>query len=252
MHRTHHGDCLDIMISIPDQSIDMILCDLPYGTTRCKWDVVIPFDRLWKHYCRIIKNNGAIVLTASQPFTSLLIVSNIDLYRYSWVWEKNCPSNIACANYQPLRYTEDICVFYKHTPIFNKQMIDRSERGKKIIQQYQKNNTTFKLSSSDVSSVTSTEVDANRYDPTKKNPSNLVYFGVERGKRHIHPSQKSLALFEYLISTYTNVGDTVLDNCAGSGTTAIACINLDRKFICIEKNPQYYELMCNRIKEYHI
>ena len=247
--KIYHGDCLEKMKLIDNKSVDLILCDLPYGTTKCKWDIIIPFEPLWEQYNRILKDNGSIVLNASQPFTSLLITSNIKMFKYSWVWEKNCPSNIACGNSQPLRYTEDICVFYKNKSTFNKQMIERSESGSKLIKQYQKNNISFKLSKSDVSSNTATEVDPNKYDSMLKNPSNLIYFGVERGKAHVHPTQKPLALFEYLIKTYTNEGDLVLDNCAGSGTTGVACLKLNRRFILIEKENEFVDIIKNRIKE---
>lgn len=249
INEVYLGDCLEVMKEIDDRSIDLILCDLPYNSSRCKWDIMIPFDKLWLEYKRIAKENCAIVLTCNQPFTTLLINSNIVLFKYTWVWEKNCPSNIACGKYQPLRYTEDICVFYNKQPTFNKQMIERSESGKNLIKQYQKNKTSFKLSKSDISAATSTEVNPDRYDPNLKNPSNLIKFNVERGKSHVHPTQKPLALFEYLIKTYTNEGDLVLDNCSGAGTTGKACQNLNRKYILIEKNEEYYKITKERLNE---
>lgn len=248
LNKIYCGDCLEVMTDIDDKSIDMILCDLPYGTTKCSWDILIPTTPLWSEYNRIIKDNGAIVLTARQPFTSLLVMSNIEMFKYCWTWEKNCPSNIAQSKYQPLRYTEDVCIFYKNNPTFNKQMIQRMESGKKIVKQYQDHGTTFKLSKSKVSSTSAVEVDPNRYNADVKNPSNLIYFGVERGAQHVHPSQKPVALFEYLIKTYTNEGDLVLDNCIGSGTTAVACKNLKRNFLGIEQSPEYCEIANNRIK----
>ena len=187
----------------------MILCDPPYGTTASDWDKVICFKKMWAEYERIAKENAAIVIFAQQPFTSLLICSNIEMYKYNWVWKKNCPSNIANSNRQPMKYHEDICVFYKKQPIYNKQMIDRSESGKKLIKQYQENNTSFKLSASNVSSTTSTEVDPNRYDPNVKNPSTIIEFDINRGKNRFHPTQKPVLLCEYLIKTYTNSNQLV-------------------------------------------
>jgi site-specific DNA-methyltransferase (adenine-specific) len=249
MNNLIYGDCLEKMQDIDDKSIDLILCDLPYSITKCSWDILIPFDKLWEQYNRIIKDNGAITLTSSQPFTTHLISSNIKNFKYCWIWQKNCPSNIACGNYMPLRYTEDICVFYKNQPKYNKQMIERDESGKKLIKGYQDRGTTFKLSASEVSSETSTEVDPNHYSSELKNPSNLIYFGVDRGRKYKHPSKKPVALFEYLIKTYTNENDLVLDNCAGSFTTAIAADNLSRNWICIEKNLDYCKLGLKRINE---
>lgn len=244
------GDCLEKMIDIKDKSIDLIICDLPYGHTKCSWDSIIPFDKLWEQYNRIIKENGVIALNSSQPFTTFLISSNLNNFKYSWVWNKNCPSNIACGNYMPLRYTEDICIFYKKQPTYNKQMIQRSESGKKLINQYKKKLTTFKLSSSNVSSTTSTEVDPNRYSSDFKNPSNLINFGVDRSRKYKHPSKKPVSLCEYLIKTYTNQGETVLDNCMGSGTTGIACLNTGRKFIGIEKDESFFKIAKLRIEEH--
>jgi len=243
-----YGDCLNELKNIPNNSIDLVLSDPPYGITYCKWDSIISFDLLWNQLNRIIKDNSAIVLTASQPFTTLLINSNLKMFKYNWVWGKNCPSNIACSNYQPMRYTEDIVVFSKNKHKFNKQMISRSESGSKVIKRHQKNKTTFKLSKSNVSSNTSTEVNPYKYDINLKNPSNLISFGVVRGKKRKHPTQKPVELMEYLIKTYTDENDLVLDFAMGSGTTGIACKNLNRKFIGIEKNLKYFKIAEERCK----
>ena len=240
------GDCLEKMKDIPDKSIDMILCDLPYGTTACKWDTIIPFGPLWEQYKRIIKDNGAIVLTASQPFTSALVMSNIKMFKYCWVWEKSNPANIACANIQPLKYHEDIIVFYDKQPIYNKQMIERDELGKLRLQN---KNNPIRFSGSDIQNKKGVkkEYDINRYDENVKNPSTVLKIKSERGK--LHPTQKPVALFEYLIKTYTNEGELVLDNCMGSGTTGVACKNLNRNFIGIELDSEYFKIAEKRINE---
>ncbi len=244
-----HGDCLEKMMDIPTGSIDLVLADPPYGTTSCAWDSVISFEDLWTHLKRIVKTDGAIVLNSAQPFTSLLITSNISMFKYCWVWEKNCPSNIACGKYMPLRYTEDVCVFYKKSPTYNKCLIKRSSSGSSLIKSYQQRGTTFKVSKSEVSSSTSGEVDPNKYSADWKNPSNLIYFGVDRTRKYKHPSKKPVALMEYLIKTYTNEGETVLDFAMGSGTTGVACKNTARNFIGIERDAEYFSLACKRINE---
>jgi site-specific DNA-methyltransferase (adenine-specific) len=231
------------MKAIPDKSIDMILCDLPYGTTACKWDVVIPFEPLWEKYKRIIKDNGAIALFGSEPFSSALRMSNIKNYKYDWIWEKTTAGNIALANKQPLRYTENISVFYHKQPTYNKQMIPRDELGKKRLQN---KNNPIRFTGNNITGTTKTrDYDINRYDEDFKNPKNILLFKVMRGK--IHPTQKPVALLEYLIKTYTNEGETVLDNCMGSGSTGVACLNTNRNFIGIEKDDKYFEIAKKRI-----
>lgn len=247
MNKIIQGDCLEVMKDIDDKSIDMILCDLPYGTTACKWDTIIPFEPLWEQYHRIIKDNGAIVLTASQPFTTKLIESNLKLFRYELIWEKSNPSNIALANKQPLKYHENICVFYKKQPIYNKQFIKRESPR---IKQAQKNNYKFHNSQSEQTELKYIEVDSNKYNSELKNPSSILKFNSLRpnAKEFVnHPTQKPVALFEYLIKTYTNEGDLVLDNCAGSGTTGVACKNLNRNYILIEKEPEYIKIIKARL-----
>ena len=228
-----HGDCLELMKDIPDGSIDMILCDLPYGTTACKWDTVIPFEPLWEQYERIIKDSGAIVLTSMQPFASALTMSNIKLFKYEWIWNKSKATGFLNAKKQPLRSHENVLVFYKKQPTYNPQMVkgELHHRGQKA---QSKQTTVYGNFSFDL------------YYSDEYYPQTVRFFNVQ--ERAIHPTQKPVALFEYLIKTYTNEGETVLDNCAGSGTTAIACINTNRKYICMEKDETYYKLMCERVK----
>lgn len=236
------GDCLELMGDIPDKSIDMILCDLPYGTTACKWDTIIPFDPLWKQYKRIIKDNGAIVLTASQPFTSALVMSNVEMFRYCWVWEKDKGANFLQANFQPLKTHEDvICFAYGKTKYNPQKTINprkQSETNSKQLSEKRKQaglNVEFFKSSS-------------VYEKDKLLPRSVQYFSRDISKGGtLHPTQKPVALFEYLIKTYTNEGDLVLDNCAGSGTTGVACRNQNRKFILIEKEPEYIEIIKKRL-----
>lgn len=231
------GDCLELMPKhIEDKSIDMIFCDLPYGTTACKWDTIIPFDKLWSEYERVIKDNGAIVLFASQPFTSNLIMSNTKLFKYDLTWIKERPSNPALAKKRPLNYKEDICVFYKKQPTYNPQMTLRDEKNKR-------NNKNEKFS---------TETSAKLGDSFKKTgmsdycyPKNFVKVNVQRG---LHPTQKPLDLIEYMIRTYTNKGDLILDNTCGSGTTGLGAKNLNRNYIMMEQDPKYYEIACKRVQ----
>ena len=235
------GDCLEKMKDIPDKSIDMILCDLPYGTTACKWDTVIPFEPLWDQYKRIIKDNGAIVLTASQPFTSALVMSNIKMFKYEWIWEKSRTANFMMAKYVPLKITENIVVF-------SKGGINQNTKNKMFyipqgVKQINKE-ITGKVK----------EVGMNIYNRLNKKyiqtqtnyPTNVIKIPNE--KITLHPTQKPVALFEYLIKTYTSVGDTILDNCIGSGTTAVAAINTGRNWIGIEKDENYCKIAEERIK----
>lgn len=246
-----HGDCLELMKDIPDGSVDMILCDLPYGTTACKWDTIIPFEPLWEQYNRIIKDNGAIVLTASQPFTTALIMSNINNFKYEWIWEKRNPSNIALANKQPMKYHENICVFYKKQPIYNKQMIPRDSSR---ISDAHKSNYIFTNRGSEQSPLAEISVHSKKYDAKWKNPSSILKINSLRPnskERVKHPTQKPVLLFENLIKTYTNEGETVLDNCAGSGTTAIACMNTNRNYILMEQEKEYIDIINKRIAEHN-
>jgi len=234
MNEVIQGDCLEVMKGIPDKSIDMILCDLPYGTTACKWDTIIPFEPLWEQYKRIIKDNGAIVLTASQPFTSALVMSNVKMFKYEWIWNKVHAVGFQVAKYRPMQQHENIIVFCKSTPKYNPQMVERpSIRTSKVVK------------NSKVSPLASLDGKERRY--THWHPKSII---IESGADHsniLHPTQKPVALFEYLIKTYTNEGDLVLDNCAGSGTTGVACKNTNRNYILIEKEPEYIEIINKRL-----
>jgi len=235
------GDCLELMKDIPNGSIDMILCDLPYGTTACKWDTIIPFDKLWEQYERIIKPNGAIVLTASQPFTSVLTCSNLKLFRYEWIWIKNRGSNFASVKKTPIKEHESVLIFYKNAPTYNPQMQERTgggvDRVKKPFKQ-----TRDKISEHGV------EVKGAEWLGKLRYPSSWQKFNCEVG---LHPTQKPIGLFEYLVKTYTNENDLVLDNCAGSGTTAIACLNTNRQFIVMEQEPIYFEKIKKRVGDFN-
>ena len=237
INKIYCGDCLSSLPSFSEKSIDMILCDLPYGTTACKWDIVIPFEPLWKEYKRIIKDNGAIVLMASQPFTSALVMSNVKMFKYEWIWEKTRPTGFFTAKKIPMKIHENILVFYKNQPTYNPAKV---------------------------------KAEYNKIDKRKTlNPTHNPYLGVKKervrdggmrfpltiqkfnsiSKKGQHPTQKPVALFEYLIKTYTNEGDLVLDNCAGSGTTGVACKRLKRNYILIEKEEEYCKIAKKRIKE---
>ena len=232
LNKIYNMDCLEGMKLIPDKSIDMILCDLPYGTTACKWDTIIPFEPLWEQYKRVIKDNGAIVLTASQPFTSALVMSNIVWFKYEWIWDKVLPSGMQIAKYRPMQRHENILVFCKTTPSYNPIKTLQKERKGKI------------YSKSESSPI--------KYDNGKtkiykdKYPQSIQVF-YKREKQSLHPTQKPVALFEYLIKTYTNEGETVLDNCIGSGTTAVACINTNRNYIGFELSEEYCKIAEERI-----
>lgn len=240
-----NGDCLELMKTIPDGSVDMVLTDPPYGTTACKWDSVIPFEPMWEQLKRIIKPNGAIVLFGSEPFSSALRMSNIKQYKYDWIWEKSNPANIALANIQPLKYHEIISVFYNKKCNYYKQMIPRDELGTKRLKN--KNNPIrFKGSDIQNKSGVSADYDINKYDENFKNPSSVLKFKVERGK--LHPTQKPVALLEYLIKTYTQENETVLDFTMGSGSTGVACKNTNRSFIGIELDEKYFNIARHRIE----
>ena len=248
------GDCLEFMKDIPNGSIDMILCDLPYGTTACKWDTIIPFDKLWEQYERIINPNGAIVLTASQPFTSALVMSNIELFKYELIWKKSNPTGMGQANKRPMKYHENICVFFKKQPTYNKQMIKRTD---KTVKSMIKNGGVFNVSntmSGNQQSIAYKNIEANRYSETEKNPSSIVEVNSIRpiSKEYLgHPTQKPEKLFEWLLKTYTNENDLVLDNTAGSGTTAIACLKTNRQFIVMEKEQKYYDIILKRVGDFN-
>ena len=239
-----NADCLEAMKYIKDKSIDMVLCDLPYGTTACKWDTIIPFEPLWEQYKRIIKDNGAIVLTASQPFTSALVMSNIKMFKYEWIWEKSRTVGFLNAKNAPLKQHENILVFSKGMMAnCNKNNMCYFPQGLVEINEVKK---SVKQTGD---TIVGTRPSRNKdYISTHTGyPKSLIKINNE--SKQIHPTQKPVALFEYLIKTYTNEGDLVLDNCAGSFTTATACENTNRNWICIEKDEKYCEIGLKRIKE---
>jgi site-specific DNA-methyltransferase (adenine-specific) len=238
-------DCLEGMKLIPDKSIDMILCDLPYGTTACKWDTIIPFEPLWEQYKRIIKDNGAIVLTASQPFTSALVMSNIKMFKYCWYWRKERGTNFATAKYMPMKVIEECVVFSKNKTIYNPEL--RKVKPYKHVLPLPKENHSQHLSSSSLDD--NGERIYKTYDTAQ--PENVIEIPRDNMYKNgsLHPTQKPVALFEYLIKTYTNEGETVLDNCMGSGTTAIACINTNRNYIGFELDKHYCDIANERIRK---
>lgn len=224
------------MQDIPDGSVDMILCDLPYGTTRNKWDVVIPYADLWKQYERIIKDNGAIVLTAQAPFDKTLAMSNSRLFRYEWIWEKTKATGFLNAKKMPLKAHENVLVFYKHLPTYNPQW----GSGKPYVSTARNGRTSANYGKLREGVVTVS--DGRRY------PRSVLHFGNTGADTGSHPTQKPVALMEYLIKTYTNEGETVLDNCMGSGTTGVACVNTDRRFIGMELDENYFAIAKERIE----
>jgi DNA modification methylase len=228
------GDCLELMKNIPDKSIDMILCDLPYGTTACKWDNIIPFEPLWEQYERIIKDNGAIVLFSSEPFTSFLVQSNINLFRYEIIWEKEQATNFMFLKNQIGKIHENILVFYKKQPTYNPQMI-------------QVNKPSHSGSKNKVESHNLNGGEPKRKGATDRYPTSIIKFNRDRTK--LHPTQKPIELCEYLIKTYTNENETVLDNCMGSGSTCVAAINTNRHYIGFELEPHYFEIAQKRIED---
>lgn len=232
-------DCIAGMHRLPDHSVDMVLTDLPYGITGCRWDSLLPFDQLWEQYLRVIKDHGAICLTGCEPFTTQLISSQPKLFRYCWYWYKNQPTGFANAKRMPLRCIEEVCVFYKHLPTYNPQgliILDKpiKRNGKKIPAH---GDSVYRM---DNSLSHDTETCFVHY------PRQLLEIKCERG---LHPTQKPVALFDYLIRTYTNPRELVLDSCCGSGTTAIACKQSQRNYVCWEFDRQYYQTAINRLQD---
>ena len=229
------GDCLELMKDIPDGSVDMVLTDPPYGTTACKWDSVIPFEPMWEQLKRITKPDGAIVLFGSQPFTSALVMSNPKMFKYSWYWEKSKPSNFLNAKKQPMRKIEDILVFCKRPTVYYPQGLvigkQNSNSGRE--------NTYGAVKKSWTQDITYTNY-----------PHNILRYPNVVGSSAAHPTQKPVALMEYLIKTYTNEGETVLDFTMGSGTTGVACVNTGRRFIGIELDDNYFEIAKERIESH--
>lgn len=238
MQQLIKGDCLVEMKNIPNKSIDCIICDLPYGTTKCHWDTIIPFDKLWEQYNRVIKDNGAIVLFGQEPFSSLLRCSNIEMYKYDIYWEKERLTNIMQVKRRPGKTIETISIFYKNQPTYNPQMVkyDGPKRSNKV-----KNGKLGKL-------VDNNDKSVNEYTDTGyRYPTQLWKFKRDILKTNLHPTQKPVSLLEELIKTYSNEGDIILDNCMGSGSTGVACKNTNRNFIGIELDEKYFEIASNRL-----
>lgn len=239
INKTYLGDCLELMPKhIEDKSIDMVFCDLPYGTTQNKWDSVIPLDKLWSEYERVIKDNGVIVLTAAQPFTSALVMSNTKLFKYEWIWQKTKCSGHLNAKKMPLRQHESVLIFYKKLPTYNPQgLVDgdfnnsRPAQGSGVVKNYGKERYTKEISK-------------------KGNyPKTIQEFPNPSGVGHLHPTMKPLSLIEYMIKTYTNEGNLILDNTCGSGTTGLGAKNLNRNYIMMEQDPKYFEIAKARVGE---
>ena len=229
----HLGDCLDILQTLPDDSIDMVMVDLPYGTTACKWDSIIPLDFLWEQYNRICKKNAAMLFTSAQPFTTTLASSNINNFRYEWIWEKPQGTNPMNAKVMPLKSHENILVFYRSKPTYNPQMW------------YSTPYSGFSSDTSKIGEVYGNQQSKHRDNPEgSRYPKTVLKFKQEKG---LHPTQKPVGLMEYLIKTYTNEGDTVLDNTMGSGTTGVACVNCNRSFVGIEMDKKYYQISKERV-----
>ena len=234
------GDSLEVMKTLPDNSVDAIITDLPYGTTACKWDVVIPFEPMWTQLKRIIKSNGAIVLFGSEPFSSALRMSNIKNYKYDWVFNKVLPANIMQAKYQPMKIHENIIVFYKHNyyPI----KTEAEEKNIRPVSSKKTNSNHYGI-----------KISNDKCDTKMRFPKSILEFNNRKAECNsiykVHPTQKPVALMEYLIKTYTNEGETVLDFCMGSGTTGVACVQTGRHFIGIEKDPIYFKIATRRIED---
>jgi len=243
-----NADCMDILPLIPDKSVQLILADLPYGTTACKWDSILPLEKLWKEYNRIIKDSGCIVLFSAQPFTTTLISSNIANYKYSWVWDKGTGTNFQQVKRQPMRYTEDICVFSYGSHLYNPIITER-EKPKDYT-----NCKTLRSKNENINHFHSDETKLNVLR-THKYPSNIISISSQQKEcnnlNRLHPTQKPLYLMKYLIQTYSNENDMVLDNTMGVGTTCLGAKELNRKFIGIEKEVKYYKLAVGRVFGQH-
>jgi len=236
------GDCLELMKDIPDGSIDMILADLPYGTTACKWDTIIPFEPLWAQYKRIIKDNGAIVLFGSQPFTSALVMSNPKWFKCEWIWKKHKGTNFNTVKRHPMKVHESICLFSNGKFTYNPQMTEGTPYKQRGEHNVNKKGGMFENKKVGY---------AKDFDSSKRYPISIQEFSNHNQKANsFHPTQKPIALMEYLIKTYTNENDLVLDNAAGSGTTAIACLKTNRQFIVMEKEQKYYDIILKRVADF--
>jgi DNA modification methylase len=242
-----HGDCLDLLSTLEAGSVDAIVADLPYGTTACKWDAVIPFEPMWREFSRVTKPNAAIVLTASQPFTTALIASNLREFRYEWIWRKNTASNFANANRMPGKAHENVCVFYRKQPVYNKQPTRSEVKGRSF---GRPNGSHGKSKEGGVYGGLQTTGETMNLKEFVS-PKSVIDFpsvpNANGGK--LHPTQKPVALMEYLIRTYTHEGEVVLDPTMGSGTTGVACVNTGRKFIGIERDAGYFAIAQRRIAD---
>lgn len=240
--RLLHGDCLELMKDIPDGSVDMILCDLPYGTTACKWDSIIPFEPLWECYKRIIVPNGAIVLFGSEPFSTKLRNSNMDCYKYDWIWKKESPTGFVTVKLQPMRIYENISVFSLGTcATGGKRNMKYYPQGLKVT-----NKKCVVGRKPEYLGKKTRQLGKEYIQKYTNYPKNIIEF--KRDKDKLHPTQKPVALLEYLIKTYTNQGETVLDNCMGSGSTGVACVNTGRHFIGMEMDKKYFDIAKQRIE----
>lgn len=227
------GDCIDLMRELPDESVDMVLTDPPYGTTRCKWDAVVPMEPMWEQIRRVVKPDGAVVLFSAEPFTSALVMSNLREFRYDLIWQKGRGVDFLNANRKPLRIHENIVVFYQRKPVYNKQFGEgkpykavNGSKNRSVWGEFKTGNITC--------------------NDGKRMPTTVLKFNQERG---LHPTQKPVPLLEWLIKTYTNTGETVLDFCMGSGSTGVACSNTGRRFIGFELDPEYFEVASNRLSQ---
>lgn len=238
LNKIYNIDCLVGMKDIPDKSIDMILCDLPYGTTQCKWDTIIPFEPLWENYNRVIKDNGAIVLFGSEPFSSTLRLSNLKHYKYDWIWDKVKGTGFLNAKRQPMRNHEIISVFYKKQCKYNPQKTQGHQMKKSFRAKHLQTEVYGEMKNDYL------------YESTERYPRSIQIFSTDTQNSSLHPTQKPVALLEYLIKTYTDKGEIVLDNCMGSGTTAIACMETDRKYIGFELDETYFNIANKRIDDY--
>lgn len=243
----YHADCFDVMPTIPDKSIDAIIADLPYGTTACKWDSVLPLDKLWVEYNRILKNTGCIVLTATNPFAATLIMNDPKMFKYEWIWHKNMTSGFALAKKQPLRNHESVLVFYNRQPTYNpiKESRDLSESSKKRMNY---DFTTTKGTNVQQGGIT--KVKFIPEDKCLSYPKTVKKWNGVNSHNRNHPTEKPLDMMEYLIKTYTNEGDMVLDNTMGSGTTGVACLNTNRRFIGIEMETEYFDIAVRRMTDF--
>ena len=240
MIELYNGDCLIEMNKIKDKSVDLILCDLPYGSTSCSWDTIIPFDKLWEEYNRVLKDTGIVVLFSSGLFTIDLINSNRKDFKYKMVWKKNVPTGMSSAKYRPMKYYEEICVFYKKKGTYNPQMKPREGVGKACY--------NYDHYCGDSNHVEYEKI-KKRYDPDWVQPSDVLEFNVVPNRKgKVHPTQKPIELLEWLVKTYSNENDLVLDNTMGSGSTGVACVNLNRNFVGIEMDKSYFDIAKSRIE----